>query len=118
MKLLGDEMDILTQILRALGDPTRRAVLGLLSTRNRSVTDLAEHFSMSRPAVSKHLGILRDAGLVKAQRDGRKQIYQLDASTLRPVREWLEPFRPSSGDDPPRREIKATRSPAQDWKCW
>ena len=127
-------MDKLTSALRALGDPTRRGILELLREDNRSVTDLAEHFSMTRPAVSKHLGVLRDAGLVKARRAGRQQIYQLNEKALAPVFEWLQSYRPTAAPAPPRRKKArkappvaarpgaarpaATRRTAADWKCW
>ncbi len=108
-------MEAPTTILRAVSDPTRCKILELLREGNRSVTDLANHFSMSRPAVSKHLGILREAELVASHRQGRQQIYELDASPLRRAREWLSGFEPR--DARPRRR----RRPAgkrDDWCCW
>ncbi len=124
-------MDALTATLKALADPTRRTIVEILRTGSRSVSDLVEHFSMSRPAVSKHLSILRDAGLVRAKRDGRQQIYRLDAKALEPVRKWLEPFgrggerRAAASKRPPRRQT-APKRPAprrrpgrtDDWKSW
>ncbi len=122
-------MDSLTSTLRAVSDPTRRAILDLLRKRSRSVTDLAQHFSMSRPAVSKHLGILRQAELVISRREGRQQIYELDASPLAPARQWLEQHAPRRNAPPPgpaaaprrRKQPRRPRQPAagrDDWRCW
>ena len=112
-------MDSLTQILRALSDPTRRAVLDLLAKGSLSVTDLAKQFELSRPAVSKHLGILREAGLVVARRQGRRQIYELDTAALKPVHEWLGRHRRTGRGERPRRMTRIPRSAGwHDWKCW
>lgn len=120
-------MDTLTSTLRAVSDPTRRTILDLLEKRSRSVTDLAQHFSMSRPAVSKHLGILREAGLVISRREGRQQIYELDAAPLASAREWLEHHAPgfeaaTVPEGGPRQQARTARRavPAggEDWRCW
>jgi DNA-binding transcriptional ArsR family regulator len=63
--------------LTALADPTRRALLGRLAHGPRRAGELAEGFPMSRPAVCKHLRVLKEAGLVKARKQGRKQVYRL-----------------------------------------
>ncbi|MEM7355377.1 MAG: metalloregulator ArsR/SmtB family transcription factor [Acidobacteriota bacterium] len=114
-------MDALTRLLRAISDPTRRAILDRLLSGSRSVAELKKQFSMSRPAVSKHLGVLRDAGLVVSQRVGRQQMYELDLTPLARIREWLEPYRREGAiRDRPRPE--ARKAPASsrpdDWKCW
>jgi DNA-binding transcriptional ArsR family regulator len=86
-----------TDAFSALADPTRRAVLDLLR-RSRSLTAgqiAAEFPHISRPAVSKHLGVLRDAGLVRARQQGREWHYQLDARPLGELYdEWLSLFAP------------------------
>lgn len=112
-------MDPLTNTLRALADPTRCKILELLQRGNRSVNDLAQHFSMSRPAVSKHLAILREAELVASRRQGRQQIYELDAGPLAQAREWLDRF--DSGTAEPRPLARRAPRPAggpDDWRCW
>ena len=109
----------LTATIRALADPTRLAILELLRDRSRSVTELVDHFSTSRPAVSKHLGILREAGLVVARRDGRNQIYELESAPLGPVREWLarfgEPEQPARKSSRPAARQSSRRD---DWRNW
>ncbi len=110
-----------TAILRAVSDPTRCTILELLQEGSRSVTDLADHFSMSRPAVSKHLGILREAGLVTSHRQGRQQIYELNAAPLRQAREWLGRFDRRETESPPPRPRTRIRRPAagrDDWRAW
>ncbi len=113
-----------TQILRALADPTRCRILELLADGSRSVNELAQHFSMSRPAVSKHLSILRDAELVASRRQGRQQIYDLDTRPLGQVREWLgrlDAGGPEPAPEPAEPVSRARRRPAagrDDWRAW
>lgn len=78
----------------AVADPTRRALLDRLRQGDAAVTALAAGFEMSRPAVSQHLRVLRDAGLVREHRgeDGRQRIYQLTPSPLSEVAEWAEAY--------------------------
>ena len=73
----------------AIGHPARRRMLDLLIETERSVNSLAGHFQMSRPAVSQHLRILLDAGLVTEQRHGRERHYRLVPARLAPVRDWI-----------------------------
>lgn len=74
----------------ALGDPTRRAILELLGSGDRSVREVAEVLPVSRPAVSKHLRLLKAAGLVDEERRGTRSIYHLREEGLDAVREYLE----------------------------
>jgi DNA-binding transcriptional ArsR family regulator len=74
----------------ALGDPTRRAILELLGSGDRSVGEVAEALPVSRPAVSKHLRLLKAAGLVDEERRGTRSIYHLREEGLDAVREYLE----------------------------
>ena len=76
--------------LDALGDPTRRAILELLGSGDRSVREVAEARPVSRPAVSKHLRLLKAAGLVDEERRGTRSIYHLREEGLDAVREYLE----------------------------
>lgn len=82
------------QSFRALADPTRRALLDLLRDEGPlRAGDLAGAFpAISRPAVSKHLAVLRKAGLVAERRDGRERWYRLNAAPLQRVHEWLERY--------------------------
>jgi DNA-binding transcriptional ArsR family regulator len=77
----------------ALADPTRRAVLDLLRTGAQPAGRIAEAFPISRPAISKHLRLLRHAHLVKERREGRHRFYQLNAEPLRVVDSWLGRYR-------------------------
>jgi DNA-binding transcriptional ArsR family regulator len=77
----------------ALADPTRRAVLDLLRAGSRPAGEIARAFPMSRPAISKHLRILRRAHLVAERRDGRHRMYQLNPDPLKAVDSWLEQYR-------------------------
>jgi DNA-binding transcriptional ArsR family regulator len=76
-----------------LADPTRRAVLDLLRTGTRPAGDIARAFTVSRPAISKHLSILRRAHLVEERREGRHRLYQLNPEPLRAVDTWLDQYR-------------------------
>jgi DNA-binding transcriptional ArsR family regulator len=76
-----------------LAEPNRRQILDLLMEGERPVGDLVEAMSVSQPAVSKHLRILRQAGLVEARTDAQRRIYRVRAEPLREVDEWLRPYR-------------------------
>jgi DNA-binding transcriptional ArsR family regulator len=77
---------------RGVADPTRRAMLAYLADRPHGVGELADHFDVSRPAISKHLRVLRDARLVRERRDGRNRIYELDPAGIRALRDYFEQF--------------------------
>ena len=85
--------DQLSTTFAALADPTRRAILARLVTGECSVTELAEPFEMSLPAVSKHLRVLERAGLITRGRDAQWRPCALDATPLREVSEWADGFR-------------------------
>src|ERR1700690_2002560 len=78
---------------QALADPTRRAVLDLLRHGSQPAGQIAEAFPVSRPAISKHLRLLRRAHLVRAHREGRHRVYQLNPEPLRAVDSWIEQYR-------------------------
>jgi DNA-binding transcriptional ArsR family regulator len=77
----------------ALAEPSRRRILDLLRGGERSVNDLAGWLKRNQPGVSKHLKVLRDAGLVEVRPDGKRRWYALRAEPLAEVAEWLEPYR-------------------------
>ena len=77
----------------ALADPTRRAVLDLLRSGSLPAGQIARAFPVSRPAVSKHLRLLRRARLVQERREGRNRVYRLNAEPLRAVDSWLNQYR-------------------------
>ncbi len=74
---------------RAIADPTRRAILDLLLDGELAVGALAEHFPISQPALSQHLKILRDTGLVTPRREGKRRLYRVKAAPLREVYDWV-----------------------------
>jgi DNA-binding transcriptional ArsR family regulator len=78
--------------LDALGDPTRRAIFERLRTGAHSVTELAEELPVSRPAVSQHLRVLKNAGLVRERRDGTRRLYRIDPDGLGEVRDYFDNF--------------------------
>ncbi|HTT24289.1 MAG TPA: metalloregulator ArsR/SmtB family transcription factor [Candidatus Sulfotelmatobacter sp.] len=80
-------------IFHALADPTRRAVLDLLRRGAQPAGQIADAFPVSRPAISKHLRLLRRAHLVREHREGRNRIYQLNPEPLRAVDSWIEQYR-------------------------
>ncbi len=78
---------------QALADPTRRAVLDLLRRGTQPAGQIANAFPVSRPAISKHLRLLRRAHLVREHREGRHRVYQLNPEPLRAVDSWIEQYR-------------------------
>jgi DNA-binding transcriptional ArsR family regulator len=78
---------------QALSDPNRRAVLELLLERPRPVGELVEHLGLSQPGTSKHLKVLREAGLVQVRQDANRRVYALDPGPIRELDVWLAPYR-------------------------
>ena len=85
--------DQLSATFAALADPTRRAILSRLTSGEASVTELAEPFDMSLPAVTKHLKVLQRAGLISQSREAQWRPCRLRASPMREAAEWMEPYR-------------------------
>ena len=85
--------DRLDATFAALADPTRRAILARLASGEASVAELAEPFSMSQPAISKHLKVLERAGLISRGRDAQRRPRRLEAQPLAEANEWLERYR-------------------------
>src|SRR3984957_15747753 len=85
--------DQLSSTFAALADPTRRAILSRLASGETSVTELAEPFEMSMPAISKHLKVLERAGLIVRKREAQFRPCRLDASRLKEVADWVEHYR-------------------------
>jgi len=79
--------------LQALADPTRRRIVELLADGERSAGALAAEFDTSRPAVSRHLRVLREHGLVRARSEGTRQLYSLDPAPLAELDDWLGRYR-------------------------
>jgi DNA-binding transcriptional ArsR family regulator len=81
------------QSLVALADPTRRRIVELLAQRDRTAGELVDEFDMSAPAISQHLKVLRDAGLVTVRADGQQRIQSLNAAAFDELEAWLEKTR-------------------------
>ena len=79
-------------VFRALADPTRRAVIMMLAEQDLSVNMIANHFDISRPAIAKHLAILRDSGMVSVRAEGRERINHLNPEALKAAFDWLNYF--------------------------
>lgn len=85
--------DHLSSTFAALADPTRRAILARLALGETSVTELAEPFAMSLPAISRHLKVLEQAGLITRGREAQWRPCRLDAKPLREIADWVEYYR-------------------------
>ena len=78
--------------LKAIAEPTRRRILTLVKDEELSAGEIASHFDVSRPAISKHLRILKDARVVRERREGRNRIYELNPAGLNALREYFDRF--------------------------
>lgn len=85
--------DRLSRVFGALADPTRRAILARLADGDATVTELAQPFSISLPAISRHLKVLERAGLISRSRSGQWRSSSLDAAPLREAAQWVERYR-------------------------
>ena len=108
--------DQLSTTFAALADPTRRAILARLATGECSVTELAEPFEMSMPAVSKHLRVLERAGLIARGREAQWRPCRLEAAPLKEVADWAERYRAHLGRTlrPPRHLSAGTESKGEE----
>ena len=86
-------------IFKAIADPTRREILALLRVGPSNVSEIAQNFRTSRPAISKHLRLLRGAGLVVTRKKGAASICELNGKPLRAVNEWLRDYEAFWGDN-------------------
>lgn len=85
-------MPTLDDVFAALGNPVRRRILELIRTGSKSAGEIAAAFELSRPAVSEHLQVLRNAGLLSEEAHGRHRLYRVDGGGLAAARQWLRPF--------------------------
>ncbi|HVA06661.1 MAG TPA: metalloregulator ArsR/SmtB family transcription factor [Acidimicrobiales bacterium] len=83
----------MTETFEVLAEPNRRLILDLLLKSERPVGDLVDAMEVSQPAVSKHLRVLRDAGLVESRTDAQRRIYRIRTEPLQAIDEWLDPYR-------------------------
>jgi len=80
-------------VFEIIAEPNRRAILSLLVSSQQSVGDIERNLGMSQPTVSKHLRVLRDAGIVEVKVDAQRRLYRLNPEPLRELDDWLAPFR-------------------------
>ena len=80
-------------VLAALADPVRREIVELLAAGEAGAGEIAERFPVTRPAVSRHLRVLREAGLVRSRTEAQRRVYGVRAEPLAEVDDWLEPYR-------------------------
>jgi DNA-binding transcriptional ArsR family regulator len=80
-------------VFAALADPTRVRILDLLRARERSVGELVGEFQLSQPAISQHLRVLKDAGVVSSRADAQRRVYAIRAEPLRELDQWLQQYR-------------------------
>ncbi len=78
---------------KALSDPTRRKIIELLKVKNMSAGEIAEHFNMTKPSISHHLSILKNADLISAERDGQQIIYELNITIFQNLIKWFLNFK-------------------------
>src|SRR6185437_4431286 len=86
-------LEVMTTTFEVLAEPSRRAIMDLLLAGERPVGELVSELHMSQPAVSRHLRVLRDAGLVRVRVDAQRRLYRIEAEPLRAMDEWLAPYR-------------------------
>jgi DNA-binding transcriptional ArsR family regulator len=84
-------------VAAAIADPVRRAILVMLREQRLSAGEIADRFMISRPAISRHLRVLRESGLLRDTLAGRHRFYELDASRFAGLIEWLDQFNPATG---------------------
>ncbi len=84
-------------VLAALADPVRREIVELLATGERGAGEIAERFPVTRPAISRHLRVLREAGLVTREVRAQRRVYRLERASLAELDAWLDRFRPLPG---------------------
>ena len=100
------------QVLDVVAEPSRRRILDLLRDGERSVTELTDLLELAQPAVSKHLRVLRDAGLVEVRVDGPRRLYRLQAAPLAELDDWLAPYRQFWADRLDALEERLVAAPA------
>lgn len=88
---------MLQDTLRALADPTRREILNLLKNGRLSAGEITQHFSVSAPSISRHLSVLKEADLIRDQREGKYIYYQLNASVLEEILLWITELKGDKG---------------------
>jgi DNA-binding transcriptional ArsR family regulator len=101
-------------VFNAIAEPRRRQIIELLATgESRAVGDLVERLQLPQPAVSKHLSVLRQVGIVSVTKQGQQRFYQLDAERLKPVHDWVKAFERLWGHQLDRIKLRAEQKARQ-----
>jgi DNA-binding transcriptional ArsR family regulator len=79
-------------VFRAISDPTRRSIMALLADKEQSLNEIAANYDMTRPAVTKHLNILKEGGLISVRAQGRERLHRLQPEALKTVADWVNFF--------------------------
>ncbi|MBB3111357.1 DNA-binding transcriptional ArsR family regulator [Paenibacillus phyllosphaerae] len=87
-------------VFKALSDPTRRTILDLLREQDMTAGDIADHFDISKPSISQHLTLLKQADLVSSKRDGQHIVYSLNLTVFNELLKWILQFQSSKGSEP------------------
>lgn len=90
----------LNSIFRALGDPTRREILRLLARKDLTAGEIADHFNLTKPTISHHLAVLKEAGLVLDERQGQYIVYSLNTTVFQDLLRWLLEITSNNGKRP------------------
>jgi len=98
-------------VFAALADPTRVRILDLLNRRERSVGELVEQFELTQPAISQHLRVLKEAGLVASRADAQRRVYSINPGPLRQLDRWLQRYRKFWADELDSLERHLDRNP-------
>ena len=107
------------ECFKALGDPVRQAIVDLLSQEPLNVSELVVHFEISRPAVSRHLRVLRETGLVSESKKGRERFYSVEGELLEAASEWLREAASGQGVEAEVRvEPPASSEAEAEWRQW
>ena len=94
----GDREMSLNDTFKALSDQTRRKILDLLKERDMTAGEIAEHFTMTKPSISNHLNILKQAGLITDERQGQHILYSLNTTVFQDVMKWVMQFQRTSSE--------------------
>ncbi|MZQ75058.1 MAG: autorepressor SdpR family transcription factor [Peptoclostridium sp.] len=93
------EVDSLNDLFKALSDPTRRKILELLKEKDMSAGEIADYFNISKPSISHHLNILKNANLVLWEKDGQNIIYAINTTAMQEIVKWIFDFAEGSDQD-------------------
>ncbi len=91
-QLISRQQQSKQAIFKAIADPTRRTIIGMLAEQSLSVNEIAQNFDMSRPAIAKHLVVLKDGNIITVEKQGRERINSLCPQSLKSVADWVSQY--------------------------